>query len=388
MQNRTCSVTDSGLKTESVKTTRDSSFELLRIISMYFIVICHFATHGGFKFDTQSLSVPRFWWYFIEMGGNFGVNVFVLISGYFLVKSQNTLFKIKRILKFWGQIFFYSVLIYVIFVIAGVSKLSFRSVIPTVFPLIFNQWWFASTYFVLYLIYPFLNILLNNINKKTYQSLITMLIIMWCIIPTITNTSFQSNHLLWFITLYCTAGYIRLFDLNQKFSIKQYIGFWLLFSVLRYLSGITLIIMGTRIPFAAKHSLYFYDISSVLTFLSSLSLFMVFKNIRMGHNKWINIIASAGFGVYLIHDNNIVRPFLWGTIFKNAAYQNTFLLIPYSIGVACLVYAVCTMIDLFRQVTIEKVFISFVAVNAENLLKPFRTFVSFCMQIVFGNLKD
>ena len=133
---------------------------------------------------------------------------------------------------------------------------------------------------------------------------------MWCIIPTVTHTPFQSNHLLWFITLYCTAGYIRLFDLNQKFGIRQYIGFWLLFSVLRYLSGVTLIILGTRIPFAAKHSLDFYEISSVLTFLSSLSLFMVFKKIRMGHNRWINLIASAGFGVYLIHDNSIVRPFL------------------------------------------------------------------------------
>ena len=388
MQNRTHSLTGSSLKTESVKAARDSSFELLRIISMFFIVICHFATHGGFKFDTHSLSVPRFWWYFIEMGGNFGVNVFVLISGYFLVKSRNTLFNIKRTLKFWGQIFFYSVLIYVIFVIAGVSRFSIRSLITAAFPIIFNQWWFASTYFVLYLIHPFLNILLNHLSRHTYQIFITLLVTMWCIIPTVTHTPFQSNHLLWFITLYCTAGYIRLFDLNQKFGIRQYIGFWLLFSVLRYLSGVTLIILGTRIPFAAKHSLYFYEISSVLTFLSSLSLFMVFKKIRMGHNRWINLIASAGFGVYLIHDNSIVRPFLWRTVFKNAAYQNTFLLIPYSIGAACLVYAVCTMIDLLRQASIEKVFLSIVDANAEKLSRPFEAVISFCRQTVFGNQED
>ena len=175
--------------TASTKAERDSSFELLRIISMFFIAICHFATHGGFSFDAQTLSIPRFWWFFIEMGGNFGVDVFVLISGYFLVKSQNELFNIKRILKFWGQVFFYSVLIYSIFAVAGVSDFSFKSLLKTVFPIIFGQWWFASTYFVLYLIHPFLNILLNKIEKKTYQSLLTLLIIIWCIIPTFSFTS-------------------------------------------------------------------------------------------------------------------------------------------------------------------------------------------------------
>ena len=79
---------DRRLNTNSTKVARDSSFELLRIISMFFIAICHFATHGGFDFGAQTLTLPRFWWYFIEMGGNFGVDVFVLISGYFLLHQR------------------------------------------------------------------------------------------------------------------------------------------------------------------------------------------------------------------------------------------------------------------------------------------------------------
>lgn len=39
---------------------RKSSFELLRIIAMFSIVIFHFALHGGFSFDSQTVSVPRF----------------------------------------------------------------------------------------------------------------------------------------------------------------------------------------------------------------------------------------------------------------------------------------------------------------------------------------
>ena len=60
------------------------------------------------------------------------------------------------------------------------------------------------------------------------------------------------------------------------------------------------------------------------------------------------------FGVYLIHDDNLVRPFLWETLFKDASYANSNLLILYSIAVIILVFIVCTLIELFRIYVIEK----------------------------------
>ena len=100
---------------QNQSSVRDSSIELLRILAMIMIVLCHFATHGDFSFDTNVLSIPRLWWNFIEMGGNLGVNIFVLISGYFLVSSNGKVFNLPRILKFWGQVFVYSIAIYLIF---------------------------------------------------------------------------------------------------------------------------------------------------------------------------------------------------------------------------------------------------------------------------------
>lgn len=185
---------------------RNSSIELLRIISMIMIVACHFATHGGFSFNTQFLSAPRLWWNFIEMGGNLGVDVFVLISGYFLVVSKSGGLNLRKILKFWGQVFIYSVAIYIVFCIVGKTDFEFISCVKAIFPITFGSWWFASTYFVLYLMHPFINKLLQKLDKKTYKALVVMLLITWCVIPTFTTSDFQSNNLLWFITLYCVAG--------------------------------------------------------------------------------------------------------------------------------------------------------------------------------------
>ena len=61
---------------------RNSSFELLRITSMLLIVAHHFVVHG--KFDlTASFSKNIFFLQSLSMFGKLGVNLFVLISGYF-----------------------------------------------------------------------------------------------------------------------------------------------------------------------------------------------------------------------------------------------------------------------------------------------------------------
>lgn len=88
---------------------RNSSIELLRIIIMIMIIGHHFATHGGFSFD-NSITIPRLWWNLIEMGGNFGVDVFIIISGYYLIKNDSFKINWNKALKLWGQIFFYSII--------------------------------------------------------------------------------------------------------------------------------------------------------------------------------------------------------------------------------------------------------------------------------------
>ena len=105
----------------------------------------------------------------------------------------------------------------------------------------------------------------------------------------------------------------------------------------------------------------------------------------MGSFGWkINIVASATFGVYLIHDNAIIRNLLWLDVFKNAQYQDSMFLIPYSIIVIAIVYVVCTAIDLLRQYIIEKPFILLVNRYSEKMVRPFEKALNIVKRIVFG----
>ena len=71
------------------KKDRDSNMELLRIIAMLLIVISHYAVHGvgntalGYEVYGKSIEFFRFF-------GNLGVNLFILISGFYGTASKKS----------------------------------------------------------------------------------------------------------------------------------------------------------------------------------------------------------------------------------------------------------------------------------------------------------
>ncbi len=364
---------------------RNSSIDLLRIISMILIVFHHFAFHGGFKWQTNSVTISHFWYNFIYGGGKIGVNIFVLISGYFLIDRKTSVFSyIRRILKFWGQVFFYSFVIFFISVIVDMKNFGMQSLIKMCFPITFSSWWFASTYFVLLLIHPFLNEFLNNLKKESYQKLLILLIVCWSIIPTFINSEYQGNSFLWFVTLYAIAGYEKKYKFRIEFTSKHYFKLCFLFSLLTYLCGVIFIVIGKKWNIFATHETYLYGQEKLPILLVSLTLFLAFTRWKMNYHKWINITASATFGVYLIHDNKIVRSFLWMSLFKNYRYQDSIMIIPYSIGVVAIVYIICTMVDLVRKNLFEKSYMRIIDKYSVSWLKIFREIYNFFERKIFG----
>lgn len=330
---------------------RQSNFELLRIIAMIIIIAAHFSVHGGFEFSSTTISFNKLWIQFIQMGGNIGVNIFVLISGYFLISQQSI--KTKKVIKLWGQIFFYSIVIFIVFVSLGIESFSFIELMKNLLPITSSRWWFASTYFVLYLLVPYLNKLLCSLSQKQYTNFLILILILWCLIPTFTGQAFQSNILLWFVVLYSFSGYIKLFGIDIKLTGSQLILLSVIFTVLTFMSVVIFDIIGTKIPFFSSHATFFYRKQSLFILIISLLLFIGFSKLDLGYYQFINIISSATFGIYLIHDHVYVRSFLWETVFQNASYSESDLLMPYSLVVIAVVFVGCSLIELTRIYLIE-----------------------------------
>lgn len=333
---------------------RKSNIELLRIIAMIMIIAHHIAMHSSFNFAFDSISINRLWIQFIQLGGKIGVNIFVLISGYFLVTANSV--KTNKVIKLWLQIFTYSVGIFAVVVLVSPNFFEIKAMIKNVFPITFSKWWFASAYFVLYLISPYINILLNSFDKKIYQRFLVLLFFCWCLVPTFLSKSWQSNELLWFVFLYALAGYIRLYIDIASFKSSRSILIALAVMLLTFSSAVVFDILGLKIGFFASHATFFYGMQKLPILIISLMLFMGFSNINIGYNPIINTVSTTCFGIYLLHENNYIRDLLWCTIFQNASYQNSDFLIPYTLMQIVVVFAICAIIELLRIHLIEKAY--------------------------------
>lgn len=336
----------------TIKSDRKSNIELLRIFAMVMIIAHHIAVHSNFNFPTNLISINRLWIQLIQMGGKIGVDIFVLISGYFLIMSSSI--KTSKVLKLWLQIFTYSAGIFFVFTLLSSQGFGIKALVENVLPITFSKWWFASTYFMLYLISPYINKLLRLFDKKEYQRFLVLLFVSWCVVPTFLGKSWQSNSLLWFVFLYALAGYIRLHIDCASISNGKCILIAIVTTALTFLSVIAFDLLGLKIGFIATHATFFYGMEKLPILVISLMLFLGFANMKMGYVPLINTISSACFGIYLLHDNSYIRALLWSTIFKNSNYEQSSFLVPYTLMQIVVVFVVCAVVELIRIHLVEK----------------------------------
>ena len=70
-----------------MKGDRDSRFELCRIIAMAVIVLAHYSWHGGVYFNGN---IPnQIIGSFLAVGGKLGVDLFIIISAWFMSDRVN-----------------------------------------------------------------------------------------------------------------------------------------------------------------------------------------------------------------------------------------------------------------------------------------------------------
>lgn len=337
---------------QSITTVRKSNIELLRIFAMLLIVAHHFTYHSGFEFAENDVTANRLWVQFLGMGGKIGVDIFVLISGWFLCTATP---KTAKVLRFWAQLFFWSVTFFAIFTLTHLVPFSLKDLVKTLLPITFSRWWFASAYLLLYLFSPYLNRLLDALTQKQYRGLLALTLTLWSIVPTLTSLSLGSNNLLLFFTVYALGGYLRKYNVGAQYSAKKLLSFAAIATALTYSITIIAGLLGTKYAFIREHAYYFFpDIQSLSVLIIATLMLLGSAKLEVRQSKFLNTLASATFGVYLIHEHPYVRPFLWQTVLQCAAYAESDALIGYSLFAILAVYLGCTALELARIHILEK----------------------------------
>ena len=339
-------------------TIRQSNYELLRIVAMFSIVIFHISRHGnwgnGGVFFPEEMTINAFFLQSLLPLGKIGVDVFVLISGYFLINSTKDTW--PKIVKLWLEVLFYSIVISIAFIFINDTEYTDRQIVSILTPILSNIWWFATTYLLMFALSPFINKMLHSCDESSHLKLIMGLIVLWVIVPFFTNLWVEFNNLIWFITLYVIAAYIRMYPDRFKKKTIAYFGLSFVFFAIMIAVTYILDITGFISEFWSIYNPI--DLintqNSPFSLVISFYLFLAFSKWNLKHNNILNIMAGTTFGIYLIHDHPLVRGYIYSEVFDCFGHTFSDYLIPYVLAIAVIVFLSCMLVELIRSIIIDR----------------------------------
>lgn len=280
-------------------------------------------------------------------GGKMAINVFLLITGYFMCRKE---FCRQKVINLLCLMVFYRWIIYAVFILTGYEKFSLPELIKTVLfvPLDFGRG-FSSSFLGLYLLIPFLNKAVKNFGKKDFQYLILTLVFLFTVLSSFfLNSAFEYTG--WYATVYFIGAYLRLYPVEFLKNTRTCLLLSMASLALCYASAIFISFAGAKLNKNLPVYWFVNDSNKVLAILTAVALFCLFKNLKIGHIKIINTLAASTFGILLIHaSSDTMRNWLWNDVFHSAeAYSNK--LFPlYAFGAVFAVYSVCFAIDFIRK---------------------------------------
>lgn len=306
---------------------RKSNMELLRIISILLIIIFHCVYKSGFSFEAgfsvNKLIVKSFW-----MFGELGVNLFILISGYFMITGK---FKWRKLILLLAEVLFYHLLITLFARCIGIYEVvGWKNIFLSFFPVTLNRYWFITAYVIVYLLSPYLNAFAHAIDKRTYKKFLLTVLFLYSFIPTIfgifyntTESLLYYNRLIWLVIAYFVGAYIRLYNISIIHSMKAAIvtsisSFFVMVVSILFIDQFSsfFAVLGTT------EIAYFWPPNTVPMVFLSVGVFGIFLHWEIPYHVVINRIASTTLGIYILHDGLLAR-WLWRTVFQCTRYQNS-----------------------------------------------------------------
>ena len=338
------------LQTGLKKNNRSSNLEALRIISIIMIIMHHYAIYSGFEFE-NTITVNRVVINIWQMFGKLGVCLFIIISGYFYDKSK---FKLKKLVRLLLQIFTYSIIGLIIGIVTHSEKMSFINIVKSILPTTFGLYWFASCYVLIYIFTPFLKKIVENISKREFKIILTLMIIIWGTIAFVPRTRTFFNEFIWLIVIYFIGAYIKKYNFNFLKSNKLRIILMMIIIFIMNVVMLALEMLSIKIPVLSKVVYYFNNTNSPFVLILTVLIFNIFKNLNIKSSNLINKVASTTFGIYLIHENVFLRDIIWKQLIQGSTYINSPMLILNATFGVISVFLCAMVIDL----VIEKIIIS------------------------------
>lgn len=357
------------------RAARSSNLELARIVAMLSIVAHHYVVNSGaIEAISQAGEGPgslflQLW----SMWGKTAINVFVLITGYFMCEKE---FRWRRVAKLIFQIEFWKVALLPLFLFAGLPfKAGIKGVLSIVFlPFLNVNNGFTASFLVFYLAMPFLKLFIDSGGRSLHAAAVALLLAVETVSFTFFRNSAAFTEVSWYCALFLIAAWLRRYP---PAFIDDYKACRTLFAgsvMLAVVSVLTIdalcAVLG--VPSFEK-GLYFVDQSGkVMALVVGLTCFLFFRTLPLPQSRPINVVASTTFGVLLVHANSdAMRKLLWGDLLDvPGAYALPLpLLVLHAIVSMFGVFAISSLLDWLRLRFIEPRYMAWYDANEGKIAR-------------------
>ena len=279
--------------------------------------------------------------------GQLGVDLFIIISIHFLRKKN--CFRMVKLIDLTFETVFYGIVGILLCTSLGIN-LSLTQVIKSIFSLFFGNYWFITSYCLLYIVSPMLNEVINSIP----ESLSTKITIILGIFTTVYKTIYANAPIcdfLFFVFVYFLVNELEKEETNK--ALLRYSKRGMIITSLCLISvNIIVVIIGDILnsQVVLNNSVYLMHRGSIFVLIDAVFVFYYFANKAPFENTLINMLASTSLGVYLLHQG---LPFYFWQHFLDIDIPGQLLSCVYLVICVFVIFSISCVFDLLRQKAFE-----------------------------------
>ena len=154
--------------------TRNYGLDILKILSMVYVVILHALGQGGMmNKGTLGMQFAVLALFYITTPA---VNIFALVTGYVSFTEKKKPLNRKRLFEMWFQVVFYALVVTTICRFVVPDAVTTRDFVSSVMPLYYDIYWYFTAYFLVSVLSPFINAAVRTLSESTLRKVFFVMI--------------------------------------------------------------------------------------------------------------------------------------------------------------------------------------------------------------------